>query len=1572
MPAINVAKTDTFEKQRQKINQIGQDLLDLTTATGAGAFSLNDGTVSSPGLFFTNSTNTGVYRGQGRSLNITADGIGVASFTNTSLTSLLPIKTLSSAVELGTAGVTISSAGGAYSGGIYPNVPFTGGSGRELRGTVTVNPFTGTITNNGSGYVEGNYTDVTITAAGGTAVVDIDVEGIAVFTTNIGTGGTQEGTYTNVSLTGGTGSGATATILVLSSTDGDGNTDIIVSQVSDVDLGNGLYLVNDVLSATPANIGGVTGFQLRLDKVNRIESITPKSISPTSLPTGTTFTVNNADLGGTGSNFLYTLDIVGSVTNVDISNGGKAYQTGEILNVRAYELYPTVTKYLKLKQSQLIEFTGTLPTSGFNIGSTVTHDGFNSIVTRKYENGGNIEAIVVDQELQGEVPFNPGVPTITDGNSTATIDSVQSALNYYFSDDPQPLAEDEYTAWTHLPDITFRENERYVFIQLDDFTAGTQTNNEPHPLRFSQTPDGFHTNGGETLNGNPDVNLLIDYQYQYPNAEHAVEIIITSAVPTTLYYFCGSGSADPLIEHIDEGGFDGREGVITKSGSILASLGSGFALTLGTVEETESISLDPTGSARFDGALIADSGSFANGLTSSYGAAISGNPLTVSDKFSVDNLTGNTLIEGTLTVNDELFFTSSAAFGGVLYVDATNNKISVNRDPLVTPLVEDFEVDGSVSIDGNVKLASDSGAYVSIGGAPGSYELDVIGVISSNQKYLAPVLGDLKNPVYTFADESRIGLSSNQTNKSISITGISGELTRFKSDEVSVFRDLKLYEREISSTTTISTGEGYDIGSYNGVSSSGGTGDGLTADITIAFSVTLGKISTIDNISSGSDAARIAGVYSKISPTSSGSGTGAKFDITIDSGGAVTSVDLVAGELFAFNTQINIISSESLAQYSNVSGTSSGSGSGATFNISRNISGVAEATIVEIGKGYVSGEIITILGSSIGGVDGSNDLDITVSSVSSGGGEGYVVGDILTVNGSTFGDGISTPADITFDVATLLGTGGAGYSNNDYSSVPLISTTGTGVGASANITTENGSVSSIAIVSEGSGGYAVGDELTFNYADLIDTNGVISSVPTTDAQFFIGALGTVQVVNIVDSGLGYVNNDILTFPLLPGNPQSEFSIKVDAVNETEIISLELNNGLISSASVKITNSINVNDFISIVDSTISNQSSGDITIVPGGATNLLRVNGTGGVKVPVGTSTNRPSASTLGIVRYNSATQQYEGSNGSDFISLGGVRDVDGNTFILAEKVVGANDNILYFYNDATNSSRFSKNSIQLATSNTIESVNTDGKTLWEPGISVALNELVYTSDSIYEITVAGTTGTSSPTHTAAAAIDDNNVEYTYVSTVYQPLTFKASNITFDATLTLGALQSYSYNNVSSVLETGLNNIEFAFGKIGNTPNTSFTLSDDGSLRANKSFGSSNAVSNLKILDYTTKFLELDDVIIKTQDTPLTKGSTESGNFIVYNPTQEKSCKVTVTAENTTTNDIHTTEIQIIVKGTDIITSEYSSLNTGQEQFTYGLSFAPGGEVQIQYTLDTTLTTGDAVVITSSATTIKK
>ena len=50
------------------------------------------------------------------------------------------------------------------------------------------------------------------------------------------------------------------------------------------------------------------------------------------------------------------------------------------------------------------------------------------------------------------------------------------------------------------------------------------------------------------------------------------------------------------------------------------------------------------------------------------------------------------------------------------------------------------------------------------------------------------------------------------------------------------------------------------------------------------------------------------------------------------------------------------------------------------------------------------------------------------------------------------------------------------------------------------------------------------------------------------------------------------------------------------------------------------------------------------------------------------------------MVRFNTTQLQFEGYNGSDFVSLGGVRDVDQDTYILTESAPGQDEDTFEFY----------------------------------------------------------------------------------------------------------------------------------------------------------------------------------------------------------------------------------------------------------------------------------------------------
>jgi hypothetical protein len=195
------------------------------------------------------------------------------------------------------------------------------------------------------------------------------------------------------------------------------------------------------------------------------------------------------------------------------------------------------------------------------------------------------------------------------------------------------------------------------------------------------------------------------------------------------------------------------------------------------------------------------------------------------------------------------------------------------------------------------------------------------------------------------------------------------------------------------------------------------------------------------------------------SPVNFGIGSGASFDIT-RTNGDYSSV---------------VINPQSF--YNNVTGTYAGLGFNATFNVERIGGGspsYANVFLGNAGSNYSPTEIIVIPGTSLGGANGTNDLTITIDSVSPTGqiltftavgtaaakldkaGIGYNVGETLVVYGNALG-GTSplndlnihiTAVGVNGEIQTFDTTGVGVPSSQTYSSVEPFSTSGTGINAS--------------------------------------------------------------------------------------------------------------------------------------------------------------------------------------------------------------------------------------------------------------------------------------------------------------------------------------------------------------------------------------------------------------------------------------------------------------------------------------------------------------------------------------------
>ena len=164
--------------------------------------------------------------------------------------------------------------------------------------------------------------------------------------------------------------------------------------------------------------------------------------------------------------------------------------------------------------------------------------------------------------------------------------------------------------------------------------------------------------------------------------------------------------------------------------------------------------------------------------------------------------------------------------------------------------------------------------------------------------------------------------------------------------------------------------------------------------------------------------------------------------------------------------------------------------------------------------------------------------------------------------------------------------------------------------------------------------------------------------------------------------------------------------------------------------IKTTNQLNVNDFIKITDNNIESTLNNNIFLTPA-PNKIVKVDAVTALCVPAGVTSQRPTSANVqnGSIRFNSETNQYEGysdlSGSGIWSSLGGVRDVDGDTFIKPEVSPGSDEDTLYFFNTNVLSMQLTPNKLELLAVDSFESadnINLNAPTITTHNLATTLD----------------------------------------------------------------------------------------------------------------------------------------------------------------------------------------------------------------------------------------------------------
>ncbi len=175
--------------------------------------------------------------------------------------------------------------------------------------------------------------------------------------------------------------------------------------------------------------------------------------------------------------------------------------------------------------------------------------------------------------------------------------------------------------------------------------------------------------------------------------------------------------------------------------------------------------------------------------------------------------------------------------------------------------------------------------------------------------------------------------------------------------------------------------------------------------------------------------------------------------------------------------------------------------------------------------------------------------------------------------------------------------------------------------------------------------------------------------------------------------------------------------------------------------------------------------------------NILAATGTSHWTIPVGTTAQRPASPAVGMIRYNSSQTAFEGYAAGAWSSLGGVKSVDGYTYIIAETAPTVGNGDLDFYaenadgNGATQVGQWNRTNLKdytgtlVGTQTTQNVFNATATTVNAFGAATALTIGATTGTATIrnaEVVITGNltvNGTTTTVNSTTLTVDDKNIE---------------------------------------------------------------------------------------------------------------------------------------------------------------------------------------------------------------------